>query len=233
MARAGSLCLIAPTLQEFSAMRVFVWLATATVCLVSLPIVAAPAAEAAPASALKFVPIFNGKNLDGWEGDTDLWHVEGGEIVGSTENKKIATNSFLATRKHYKNFVLKVKFKLTNHNSGVQFRSQLQKDYVVVGYQADIADTGITGMLWDEEGRGVLERMAPEKIAPHLNKDDWNQYVITADGPHITMAINGFTVVDYTEKSGDAATEGIIALQLHTGPAMKVEFKEIEIAEMP
>ena len=212
-------------------MRWFALLATAAVCLVSLPAAAAP--PATPPPPLKFVPLFNGKNLDGWQGDADLWHVAGDEIVGSTEKKKIATNSFLATKEHYKNFVLKLKFKLTNHNSGVQFRSQVQKDYVVVGYQADIADDGITGMLWDEEGRGKLERMAPEEIAPHLHNDDWNEYVITADGPHITMAINGFTVVDYTEKSDQAASEGIIALQLHTGPAMKVEFKEIEIAELP
>jgi len=212
-------------------MRWFVSFAIAAVCLVSLP--AASAQAAAPAAALKFVPLLNGKNLDGWQGDADLWHVVGGEIVGSTEKKKIATNSFLATEKHYKNFVLKLKFKLTNHNSGVQFRSRVQKDYVVVGYQADIADNGITGMLWDEEGRGKLQRMAPEEIAPHLHNDDWNEYVITADGPHITLAINGFQVVDYTEKSGEGASEGIIALQLHTGPAMKVEFKDIEIAELP
>jgi hypothetical protein len=209
-------------------MRWFVSFAIVAACFVSLSAAAAPAA-----APLKFVPLFNGKNLDGWEGDPELWRVEGGEIIGSTEKKKIATNSFLATKKHYKNFVLKLKFKLGNHNSGVQFRSRVQKDYVVVGYQADIADTGITGMLWDEEGRGKLQRMPPEEIAPHLHNGDWNEYVITADGPHITLAINGFTVVDYTEKSGEGAREGIIALQLHTGPAMKVEFKDIEIAELP
>lgn len=212
-------------------MRVFVLFAAAAVCLAGLPAAAAP--ESTPAPQLKFVPLFNGKNLDGWQGDTDLWHVERGEIVGSTEKKTIPTNSFLATTKHYKNFVLKLKFKLTNHNSGVQFRSRLLKDFVVTGYQADIADTGITGMLWDEEGRGQLQRMAAEEVAKHLNADGWNEYVITADGPHITMAINGFTVVDYTEKSGAGTSEGVIALQLHTGPPMKVEFKEIEIAELP
>jgi hypothetical protein len=57
--------------------------------------------------------------------------------------------------------------------------------------------------------------------------------VITADGPHITMTLNGFKVVDYTEEDADAATEGIIALQVHSGPAMKVEFKDIEIAVLP
>ncbi|HTU24347.1 MAG TPA: DUF1080 domain-containing protein [Pirellulales bacterium] len=179
------------------------------------------------------MPLFNGKNLDGWDGDPDLWHVENGVIIGSTEKKKIPTNSFLVTTRPYKNFVLKLKFKLGNHNSGVQFRSKLHKDHVVTGYQADIADTGITGMLWDEEGRGQLQRMPEEKIAPHLHAGDWNEYVITADGPHITMAINGFQVVDFTEKPGEGASEGIIALQLHTGTPMHVAFKDIEIAERP
>ena len=124
------LLLFAHTFQENPAMRWFASLVTTALCLVALT---ASAEE-------KFVPLFNGKNLDGWEGDPDLWHVAAGEIVGSTEKKKIPTNSFLATKKHYKNFVLKLKFKLGNHNSGIQFRSKLHDGFVVIGYQADIAD---------------------------------------------------------------------------------------------
>jgi len=201
------------------------------VCLVTL---SASAAE-------KFVPIFNGTSLDGWEGDPDLWRVEGGAIVGATEKKQITSNSFLATKKSYKNFILKIKFKLRNHNSGVQFRSKLHENYVVKGYQADIADNKFMGILYEEGGRGILAdvtpaftaKATPEEVAKHVKVGDWNEYVITADKAHITQAINGFTTVDYTETSDKAATEGVIALQLHVGPPMQVEFKDIEIAELP
>ena len=76
-------------------------------------------------------------------------------------------------------------------------------------------------------------RSRPEEVAKHVHDGDWNEYVITADHAHITLAINGFTTVDYTETSDKGATEGIIALQLHAGPPMQVEFKDIEIAELP
>jgi 3-keto-disaccharide hydrolase len=213
-------------------MRLFACFVASAVCLSSL---SAWAEE-------KFVPLFDGKTLEGWEGDPELWHVQDGTIVGSTEKKTLKANSFLATKKSYKNFVLKAKFKLRNHNSGIQFRSQLLKDYRVVGYQADIADNNYMGILY-EEGltRNILAnvtpeftaKVTPEEVAKHVKKGDWNEYVIRADGPHITLAINGFTTVDYTETSDKAETEGIIALQLHAGPPMQVEFKAIEIAELP
>jgi hypothetical protein len=214
-------------------MRWFVSLLTPLVCLVAL---SAPAA-----SAEKFVPIFNGTNLDGWEGDPELWHVDGGAIVGATEGKKLGANSFLATKKNYKNFILKAKFKLRNHNSGIQFRSKLHDNFVVKGYQADIADNKFMGILYEEGGRGILvdvtpaftAKVTPEEVAKHIHVGDWNEYVITADHGHITQAINGLTTVDYTETSDKGATEGVIALQLHAGPPMQVEFKDVEIAELP
>ena len=129
----------------------FSLLAFATVCLVGL---AALASAAEP----KSVALFNGKNLDGWEGNPEVWHAEAGEIVGSSETKQLAKNAFLVTKKHYKNFVLKVKFKFSGHNSGVQFRSRVRPDGVVTGYQADIVDNDLMGQLWDEEGRGQLQR---------------------------------------------------------------------------
>jgi Domain of Unknown Function (DUF1080) len=204
----------------------FALLTAAIVCLAALT---ASADEPAP----KFVLLFNGKDLDGWAGDPDLWHVESGAIVGSTDGKRTAKNTFLVAKQEYKNFILKLKFKLRNHNSGVQFRSDLQSNYVVSGYQADIADTDSMGMLYEELGRSRLKLADPTETAKHVHKDDWNDYVITADGPHITLAINGYTTVDYTETSDKGSDEGIIALQLHAGPAMKVEFKDIEIAELP
>ncbi len=180
-----------------------------------------------------FQPLFDGKSLDGWVGDSRLWSVVDGTVVGSTENHTIKPNTFLSTKKSYANFVLRLKFKLRNHNSGVQYRSRQLDDYVVSGYQADIADKRYMGILYEERGRGILQDVDPNVVGPHVKQGEWNQYVITADGPRLTQAINGFTTVDYTEKSKEGATEGIIALQLHVGPKMRVSFKDIEIKTLP
>ena len=185
------------------------------------------------AAAEDFRPLFNGRNLDGWHGDTELWSAAEGVIVGTTDEKTIKRNSFLSTDKTYKNFVLKLKFKFRNGNSGVQFRSHRLDDFVVHGYQADVADERFMGILYDEGGRGILADVKPEEVEKHVKSDDWNEYVITADGPHITQKLNGFTTVDYTEESEDAAKEGVIALQLHVGPAMRIEFKDVMIKELP
>jgi hypothetical protein len=188
----------------------------------------------AMALADDFKPLFNGESLEGWHGDSKLWSVKDGAIVGSTDGNPIKRNTFLATDKNYKNFVLRLKFKLRNHNSGVQFRSARVGDFGVRGYQADIADNQFMGILYDEGGtRGILHGVDPGEVKKHLKPDDWNTYVITADGPHITQEINGFRTVDFTEKDDRGAKEGIIALQLHTGPDMQVMFKDIEIKELP
>lgn len=181
-----------------------------------------------------FVPLFDGKTLTGWKGDPELWSVVDGNIVGSTEKKQLKGNSFLATDKTYKNFVVKVKFKLHNHNSGVQVRSKLHDNFKVTGYQADIADNNFLGILYEEGGRGILKNVDGAEVGKHVKKGDWNEYEITCDGPKIKQVLNGFTTVDYTEtdeKKG--ATEGVIALQMHTGPKMMIEFKDIQIKELP
>jgi hypothetical protein len=182
----------------------------------------------------KFEPLFDGKTLTGWSGDPDLWSVEDGMIAGSTESKTLKHNSFLATSKTYKNFVLKLKFKLRNGNSGVQVRSKQHPDYVVRGYQADIAENRFTGILYEEGGRGILADVDKEKVGGAFKRDEWNEYAITCDGPKITQVLNGVTTVDYTEKDEKkGAKEGIIALQLHVGPKMRVWFKDLEIKELP
>jgi len=201
------------------------------VALVALAFVGAAAAGEADEG---FKPLFDGKSLDGWNGDPELWKVEDGCIAGSSDEKQLKHNTFLATTKPYKNFVLKAKFKLRNHNSGVQVRSKQHPDYVVKGYQPDIAESRYTGILYEEGGRGILADVKPAEVAKAVKKGDWNQYVITCDGPKIKIELNGTTTVDYTEKDpAKGAAEGIIAFQLHAGPKMKVWFKDVEIKELP
>jgi hypothetical protein len=180
-----------------------------------------------------FVSLFNGRDLSGWLGDPALWSVADGVIVGSTDTTPATHNTFLATQKSYRNFVLRLQFKLRNHNSGVQVRSQQFPDYVVKGYQPDIAESRYTGILYEEGGRGILADVKPEEVAKHLKPGEWNEYVITCDGPRITIALNGFTTVDYTETNPAGVKEGIIAFQLHAGPAMQVRFKDVAIKELP
>jgi len=181
-----------------------------------------------------FVALFDGKTLNGWQGDPELWSVEDGTIAGSTEDKRLRKNSFLSTEKTYRNFVLRLKFKLRNGNSGVQYRSKQKPDFVVQGYQADIADKRYMGILYEEGGRGILADVDPQEVAPHVKRDDWNTYEITADGPNLKHVLNGHTTISYTETDEQAgATEGIIALQLHVGPPMRIWFKDVEIKELP
>jgi len=181
-----------------------------------------------------FKPLFDGKSLAGWEGNDKLWSVADGTIVGTTDDvDSIKKNTFLSTKKTYKNFTLKAKFKLRNGNSGIQFRSKSFPENVVKGYQADIAENMFMGILYEEGGRGILVNVKADEVAKHVKADDWNEYVITADGPKITQTLNGFTTVDYTEKSEVGAKEGVIALQLHVGPKMRITFKDVELKELP
>ncbi len=191
------------------------------------------AAVACGAEETDFVPLFNGKDLTGWTGDPALWRVEDGAIVGSTDGVTIPHNTFLATEKTYANFVLRLEFRLRNHNSGVQVRSRLFPDYVVRGYQPDIAESRYTGILYEEGGRGILADVNPEEVAKHLKPGDWNAYVITCDGPRISIDLNGFRTVNYIEQSETAPREGVIAFQLHAGPPMEVRFRNIEIKTLP
>lgn len=180
-----------------------------------------------------FVPLFDGRTLDGWDGDPALWSVEEGAIAGTTEGHPIKHNTFLATKKSYGDFVLRLKFKLRNGNSGVQFRSKAFDDHVVRGYQADIADNQFMGILYDEGGkRGILQNVEAAEVAKHVKAGDWNEYEITVQGNKIKQVLNGFTTVDFTDPSPEGAKEGIIALQLHVGPPMRVWFKDIEIREL-
>lgn len=181
-----------------------------------------------------FVPLFNGEDLTGWDGDSALWAVEAGAIVGTTDGS-IRQNTFLSTTKAYGNFVLRVKTKLRNGNSGIQFRSEQRPKYSVAGYQADLAEKTYFGMLYEEQKRGILkywrDKTPEEQAAIHAlgKQGDWNQFVVTCLGDYIKIELNGVTTCEMRDPSG--AREGIIALQLHVGPAMQVSFKDLEIRE--
>ena len=200
-------------------------------CMLSVrPRILAEENDAPKPDAEGFVSLFDGKSLKGWHGGKKLWKVEKGAIVGTSDGT-LKDNTFLISEKSYRNFILKVSFKLEGGNSGVQFRSIEKDDYIVIGYQADIAPE-YWGLLYDEKRRLILLRPDEEAVRKAaVEPDGWNHYVITAHGPKIKFALNGITVIEYTEEEPEAKIprEGIIALQLHRGPAMKARFKDIKI----
>ncbi len=177
-----------------------------------------------------YVLLFNGRDLSGWDGDPRLWKVEGGAIVGSTDGVTLEHNTFLISKEKYADFVLKVEIKLRNHNSGIQFRSEAHPDWVVSGYQADAAEGNWWGSLYDERGkRGVIVNGWKGKGETVVKPHDWNQYEITARGRRIQLKLNGLVTAELDD---DQAREGVIALQLHRGPGMRAEFRNIKLRRL-
>ena len=173
-----------------------------------------------------FTSLFNGKNLDGWDGDPRLWSVKDGIIVGSTEGVTLEHNEFLI-KKMYGNFILRADMKLRNHNSGIQFRSVAAPEWVVSGYQADAAENNFWGCIYEEKGkRGVMVNGWKDKGEKVVKLKDWNTYEILCDGDHIQVKLNGLLTADLHDS---LRLSGVIAFQLHKGPAMEAYFRNVEI----
>jgi len=184
--------------------------------------------------------LFNGRNLDGWEGDPAVWRVENGVLVGSTDNHPVQQNTFLIHKTPYSDFLLKAEVRLRNHNSGIQFRSKVQPGpgWVVTGYQADFSEAGPEKSAWgnfyEEKGRGRAVMKTQDEgwqIGRRVYRpNDWNEYEIRAQGRRIQLQLNGTVTIDTTD---DQAATGVIALQIHAGPPMRVEFRNIRLQKLP
>ncbi|HEY8748074.1 MAG TPA: DUF1080 domain-containing protein, partial [Tepidisphaeraceae bacterium] len=194
---------------------------------------------AGPDNSGKAVSLFDGKTLAGWQGDAKFWRVEDGQIVAGKAEDKQPHNDFLATEKSYSNFDLHLKLKLVGTegfvNSGIQFRSlRVPNNFEMSGYQAD-AGEGYWGALYDETRRDMvlMPPMDPAALKKVFKPQDWNDYRVRADGPHIETWINGVKCVDYTEKLPNIAQDGHIGLQIHGSGKTVVYFKDITIEELP
>jgi len=189
-------------------------------------------ASAAPVS------LFDGKTLDGWEGDPAWWRVEAGEIRGGSTTQNVPRNFFLATNKSYQNFELRVKLRLTGTgfvNSGVQIRSvRVPNNTEMSGYQVDFGP-GWYGKLYDESRRNkvIADSTDPKAVQAAIKEGDWNEYRIRAEGRHLRTWINGVPALDYTEADANIATDGRIGLQIHSGGKAVIQAKDIEIEELP
>ena len=179
-----------------------------------------------------FRPLFNGKDLTGWEGDTQIWSVRDGMLVGTS--KGLNHNDFFATEATANSFVLRLCLKLAadSGNSGIQFRSVRVPGHEMSGYQADVGP-GWWGALYDESRRNkILAQPKPDALKA-LHKGDWNLYQITAKGPNIILGLNGTQTVSYKETEANIAGDGKFAVQIHAGGAMEVMFKNIYVQALP
>ncbi len=184
----------------------------------------------------KFVPLFDGRTFQGWEGNQKVFRIENGALVGGSLTEKVARNEFLCTTKEYGDFELRLKVKLVGDgaNGGIQIRSQrVPNHHEVSGYQADMAGGGYWGCLYDESRRNkILAKPSPELQKKIVKADDWNDYVIRCEGPRIQLWLNGSQTVDYKEADATIPQRGIIAVQIHGGPPTEAWYKDISIREL-
>lgn len=202
-----------------------------------------------------FTSLFNGKDLTGWSGDPAIWSVQDNAITGqTTAEKPIKKNTFILWKDgKVADFELRLKFRIDGGNTGIQYRSKDKGDFVVNGYQADFdAKKTYAGILYEEGGRGILATVGqkvtinadgklqvtgstnnPDDIRKNIPDGAWNDYVVIAKGNHLQHIINGKVTVDVTdEQEAKRSMEGILAFQVHQGPPMKVQFKDIYLKEL-
>ncbi len=201
-----------------------------------------------------FRPLFNGKDLTGWDGNPELWSVEDGAIVGKTTGpEQLKYNQFLIWRGgKVKNFILKVKIKQSGNNSGIQYRSvELPKNgkWSVGGYQCDVhPNAPYNAMIYHERFRGIIVKngqnvvidpqgsqwIVAERDPVAVDVAKWHTYTIIAKGNHITHKLDGKITIDLVDHERDQRSlEGLLAFQVHRGPAMRVEIKDIMLKELP
>jgi hypothetical protein len=204
--------------------------------------------------------LFDGQTLDGWDGLPGYWSVEDAAITGTTYPENPLThNTFLVWNGgELADFELRFKYRIFNGNSGVQYRSRLVDPaaYIVGGYQADMeAGQQYSGILYEERGRGILglrgqrTRVVEDggrhrvdltgtfadgaALQAGIKSEDWNDYMILARGNQLMHFINGRLMVEVVDaQSSKATSSGILALQIHTGPPMKVQFKDIRLRRL-
>ena len=181
----------------------------------------------------KWQPLFNGKDLDGWHPvPGGKWEVVDGTILGTSPRSE-PRHGLLMTDKRFKNFRVRARFKVTSGDSGFYFRVEKTNTHVSVrGFQAEVDNSREVGGLYETSMRAWVSKPDPKLIARTVKPGEWTDLLITAVGDDITVSLNGVRV---TELLGDkkCLKEGHIALQLHGGQDMRVQFKDLSIMELP
>jgi 3-keto-disaccharide hydrolase len=204
-----------------------------------------------------FQPIFDG-TLKNWDGDPQYWRVENGILVGEvTPNNLLKQNSFLIWRGGApKDFELKAEFRISGHgNSGINYRSAeiSGTKWLLRGYQADIdgADK-YTGQNYEERGRTFLamrgqvthvDASGPTVIASlgtadelkaFIRPNDWNEYHLIIRGNVLIHILNGHIMSEVIDDDTvNRKFDGLIGVQVHVGPPMKIEYRSILLKPLP
>jgi hypothetical protein len=209
-------------------------------------------------AAQSFVPIFDGKTLNGWDGDPAYWRVENGSLVGETKLGAIPKqNTFLIWRGGSPaDFELRAEYRLTGGNSGIQYRSVELPEirWAMKGYQADIdAEQQYTGQIYEERGRGFLALRGqsasietggkPAMLAAlgntaelkgAIHAQSWNEYSIIARGNLLIQILNGRVMsMLIDDDTANRRLDGLIGIQLHAGEPMKIEVRNIRLRRAP
>lgn len=201
-----------------------------------------------------FKAIFNGKDLSGWSGSDKYWSVEEGALTGVTDGS-LDYNRFITWKDGtVKNFELRVKVKVTKGgNSGLQYRGKERPDlgeWVVTGYQCDVVPqrADYNGMLYEERGRRILAHTGEKVVVDaqaqpwvvgklpvqEFPADQWHDYRVLVEGNHHQHWIDGVQTVDVVDLDENGrALEGVLAVQVHVGPAMKIQYKDFFLKALP
>lgn len=226
----------------------------------AIPLWALLCAAAAPAadSAGRFVPLFDGVSLKGWEGDPKLWRVEDSTIVGQTRaDDPIPANSFLVWHQGVvDDFELRFEYWIDGGNSGVQYRAFEKPrewgEHILGGLQADFeSGEQHTGGLYGERSRRILARRGQKvtigadgqpgvdgslgdrtELQALIHQEDWNSFHVIARGNRYIHKINGHVMVDVTDNDPNAPRSGLVGLQVHRGPPMTVKFRNIQLKRL-
>ncbi|MEC7108421.1 MAG: DUF1080 domain-containing protein [Planctomycetota bacterium] len=185
------------------------------------------------ASAQSWEPLFNGKDLTGWHTQPGgEWKVVDGVIVGTSASSE-RRHGLLVSDRELTNFILRAKFRVREGNSGLYFRAEETDTNVAVrGFQAEVDRSSAVGGLYETAMRGWVRKPDPDVIENIVTHGEWVSITVTAIDDDVTVSLNGTTV---TELLGDKESlkKGRIALQLHGGQNMHVEFKDIAVLKLP
>jgi type 1 glutamine amidotransferase len=217
-----------------------------------------PGTQPVPGLEPGFRSIFDGTTLDGWAGDRTIWTVEDGAITGrTTAETNLKENNFLIWKDQVENFELRLKFRLEGGNSGIYYRArkrpagQTQGD-PLIGTQADFDASGRwTGVIMEYLLRGVLAERGqqvtidedgnkqvtgsvgdPAELLKAVKPNDWNDYTVIAKGGNVVLKINGVTMCELEDRDPKRLVHGWLALQVHVGPPMIVQFKDIHLLRL-